>query len=178
MSLRVLVGWPLLLAASIACGNPLPNTQERQPETAWANAEGKLPPLLVLVSFSMPKDSIRALAEQAARIGAPLVLRGLADDTMQATTAKVAELRRIPGLSLAIDPTVFRRFSVEAVPSVILPLEPLQGCSQSECPVPRHLKVSGEAGLDAVLGLMARTAHDAAARDAANKLLRQLEARP
>lgn len=154
----------------------LPETQ-RGPGWSVA-ADGTQAPLLVLVSFGMPKPALRALAEQAARLGAPLVLRGLVSDSMTATTARIAEFKDIQGLSLGIDPTLFTRFEIDAVPAVILPLEPLLGCAPAECPVPRHVKLTGEAGLDYALSLIERTSTESGARQAAAELRNRLETRP
>ncbi|MGQ0699412.1 MAG: TrbC family F-type conjugative pilus assembly protein, partial [Panacagrimonas sp.] len=79
--------------------------------------------------------------------------------------------------SLAIDPTLFTRFGVDRVPTVVLPLQALRSCSEQVCPVPQHVKVAGEAGLDYLLGQIERKAHEPAARTRAAELRKQLEAR-
>ena len=45
--------------------------------------------LLIFVSFSMPKESLKLWAEQASRIGCPLLLRGFVDNDLTKTTAKM-----------------------------------------------------------------------------------------
>lgn len=134
------------------------------------------PPLLVLVSFSMPTDTLSALAEQAGKIGAPLVLRGLVGDSMEETAKRIAALRKSAGTSLAIDPTLFTRFDVDRVPTVVLPLQSLRSCSDLDCPVPRHVRVSGEASLEYLLGQIERKAREPAARTRAAELRKQIEA--
>ncbi|MDD3765470.1 MAG: type-F conjugative transfer system pilin assembly protein TrbC [Nevskiales bacterium] len=136
------------------------------------------PPLLVLVSLSMPESSLRTLARQAARIGAPLVLRGLVRDSFPATQRALARYSDIPGAAFAIDPTLFRRFEVSAIPSYVLPLEALQACNADTCPTPAYVRVSGEAGLDYVLHWIERRARNTRARRAAAALSAQLEQRP
>ncbi|TAM33224.1 MAG: type-F conjugative transfer system pilin assembly protein TrbC [Nevskiaceae bacterium] len=144
----------------------------------WALSENAqaTPPLLVLVSFSMPTDTLNALAEQAGKIGAPLVLRGLVGDSMEETAKRIAALRKSAGTSLAIDPTLFTRFGVDRVPTVVLPLQALRSCSEQECSVPEHVKVAGEASLDYLLGQIERKAHEPAARTRAAALRKQMEA--
>lgn len=135
--------------------------------------------LLVLVSFSMPQPSLRVLADDARRIGAPLVLRGLVNDSLPDTLAAVHEIvgKDADAAGFAIDPTLFSRFGVQSVPTWVLLLEPLRTCTKDRCAVPRHLRITGEAGLRHVLETMAR-AGDPAAADAASGLLAQLDAKP
>lgn len=144
----------------------------------WALSENAqaTPPLLVLVSFSMPVDTLNALAEQAGKIGAPLVLRGLVGDSMEETAKRIAALRKSAGTSLAIDPTLFTRFGVDRVPTVVLPLQALRSCSEQGCPVPEHVKVAGEASLGYLLGQIERKAREPAARTRAAALRKQMEA--
>lgn len=161
-------------------GNPeLALPDETSLSRTWALNEGaqSAPPLLVLVSFSMPADTLNALAEQAGKIGAPLVLRGLVGDSMEETAKRIAALHRTAGSSLAIDPTLFTRFGVDRVPTVVLPLQALRSCSEQDCPVPEHVKVAGEAGLDYLLGQIERKAREPAARTRAAELRKQMEAR-
>lgn len=143
------------------------------PSQHWS--ETNQHPPLVLVSFSMPDADIRDMARQAARIGAPLVLRGLVDGNLQATQRKLAQFADIPGASFLVDPTIFRRFKVEAVPTFVLPLDELNACSQDGCPVPAHVKVSGESGLDHILDEIGRRARDPRARQLAGEMRAMLK---
>lgn len=146
------------------------------PSQHWS--ETNQHPPLVLVSFSMPDADIRELARQAARIGAPLILRGLVGGTLPATQKKLAEFADIPGASFLVDPTLFRRFKVETVPTFVLPLEELNGCSQDGCPVPAHVKVSGESGLDHILDEVSRRARDPRAKQLAGEMQAMLKEKP
>jgi type-F conjugative transfer system pilin assembly protein TrbC len=132
--------------------------------------------LLVLVSFSMPKPTLRALATDARRVGAPMVLRGLVNDSLPDTLSAVHDLvgEDAVAAGFAIDPTLFSRLGVSAVPTWVLLLEPLRTCTKDRCEVPRHLRVSGEAGVRHVLETMEREG-DAAAASAASTLLARLE---
>lgn len=158
---------------------PLSLPDDASLSRTWALNEGAqtAPPLLVLVSFSMPADTLNALAEQAGKIGAPLVLRGLVGDSMEETAKRIAALHKSAGTSLAIDPTLFSRFGVDRVPTVVLPLQALRSCSEQDCPVPEHVKVAGEASLDYLLGQIERKAREPAARSRAAELRKQMEAR-
>lgn len=146
------------------------------PSQHWS--ETNQHPPLVLVSFSMPDADIRELARQAARIGAPLILRGLVGGTLTATQKKLAEFADIPGASFLVDPTLFRRFKIETVPTFVLPLEELNACSQDGCPVPAHVKVSGESGLDHILDEVSQRARDPRAKQLAGEMQAMLKEKP
>lgn len=142
---------------------------------------------LIFVSFSLPEDSLRALLAEAGRTGAPLVLRGLVDNSMQRTAARLGELLGTKNdreasaestPSLAIDPTLFERFDVDKVPAFVLPQDTLAPCTPEGCPVPEHLKVAGDVSLAYALSVMAREAGGTTLGDRAEQWRQQLEVRP
>lgn len=147
---------PLRLPSSTGVpARPLSLQSEPRP---W-NVERE-PRLLIMVSFSMPDAALHSLAREARRIGAPLVLRGLINDsfpeTLTAIRSLAGEASDLSGVS--IDPTLFTRFAVQSVPTYVLLLEPLRTCTSTECAVPNHLRLSGESGLRHVLETMGRGA--------------------
>ena len=78
------------------------------------------PTLLVFVSFSMPEPALERLVDQAARTGATLVLRGLVEDSMQKTVARVQRVIGQRKVGFQIDPQAFDRFAIAATPSFVL----------------------------------------------------------
>ena len=46
-----------------------------------------------------------------------------------------------------IDPTLFERFSVTQVPSVVVAEAAAGRCSPESCPVPKHTKIAGDVPL-------------------------------
>jgi len=77
--------------------------------------------LLIFISFSMPKESLKALARQAKKAGGTLVLRGLVDDSLKKTLASVIEILGADDLGdLSIDPMAFRTFGIHAVPAMVV----------------------------------------------------------
>lgn len=147
-------------------------------------ADGDRPELqpVLLVSFSIPQASLRALAADAAGAGVTLVFRGLVNDSLDQTAAAMRSLlgrdQALAGASFAIDPTLFERFQVARVPTLVLPLEPLEACDQGGCAVPAHAKVGGEASLDYLLASIARSAKDPRARQLAAERRKCLGSKP
>lgn len=111
--------------------------------------------LFIMVSFSMPPESIERLAEQARQAGATLVLRGMVDDSLTKTAQVVAGfIKRHPGAQFQIDPTVFRRFAIDQVPAFVLSTQPAGNstCAGKECsPRDSFVSVAGDVSLDYAL---------------------------
>lgn len=130
----------------------------------------------VFVSFSMPDVTLRRLMQQAKRIGAPLVLRGMVGNDMNKTRIKIGKLldadkdgnTRIEG-GLSIDPTLYERFGISVVPSFVLTDSPVQTCTQAGCPTPDFVRLAGDVTLEYVLESIAR--ESPAMRDDARVLL-------
>jgi conjugal transfer pilus assembly protein TrbC len=83
--------------------------------------------LMVMVSFSMPEETLRNLARQADKAGAVLVIRGMVDDSLQATTKAVQKVLGEEGgdSTFQINPNVFRAYKVEDVPAFVLARKPI-----------------------------------------------------
>jgi len=160
---------------------------ERVRNGALVDASAALPrdaAPLVFVSLSMPEASLRALLAHGRPIGAALVLRGLLDESMKRTVERLTELLGTaagaageagPGAetSVLIDPTLFDRFEIDAVPAFVLPLEAPTPCDAAgRCATPRHVKLAGDVGLAYALDVMAREASDPDVRAAAARWAR------
>ena len=151
-------------AAGIAAGPPdRPNTAE----------------VLVFMSLAVPEPSWAQWAAQAARAGAPLVLRGVLPAGLRATAAEV--VRRLDGheAGVAVDPRLFGLFGVERVPAVVavpggVPPCASRGCSD-DAPPPFDA-VAGNIGLAAALEAIA--AEGDAGRETALRHLERLGRRP
>ncbi|MCP5152450.1 MAG: type-F conjugative transfer system pilin assembly protein TrbC [Chromatiales bacterium] len=160
--------------------------------SAPAPESGAMPPdptaPLVFVSLSMPDALFRALADEAGRVGGTLVLRGLVDDSLRETVVRLRAVlapdgqasapASAPEPAFAIDPTLFQRFAVAAVPTFVLPLTPVAACDSTGCPVPEHVRLAGSVSLRHALGVIARDARDPMARDLADALAARLGAQP
>jgi conjugal transfer pilus assembly protein TrbC len=115
--------------------------------------------LYVMVSFSMPPESIARLAEQASKAGATLVLRGALDNSLKKTSERAAEfIKRYPGAQFQIDPTVFRRYAIKQVPAFVLARdnEEVKACTKGCDATAFFVSVAGDVSLDYALEYIAR----------------------
>ena len=113
-----------------------------------SSTQREQPVLRVFVTLDMPAASLKALADQAARSGAVLVLRGLKDNSMRATLAAVQALIGERKIAWQIDPEAFKHFGVERAPTFVL----LTSSAAS------FVAVAGDVSIDYALHAMVRHA--------------------
>ena len=95
--------------------------------------KNQVPKILVFVSFSMPKASLKALAKEAAKHNAVLVMRGLKDDSFKTTQQAFLELaseddkEKLDSFTKAedmqgfeVNPEQFKTYQIKKVPTFIL----------------------------------------------------------
>ncbi len=131
--------------------------------------------ILVFTSLSVPPESWRQWAHEAARIGVPLVLRGVSEDGMRATVRQIGARLGGAEAGVAIDPRLFRLFGIERVPAVVVAPGGVPACRSRGCaddPAPPHDRVSGNIGLAGALRAVAD--EGAVGRGAARVHLRRL----
>ena len=134
---------------------------------------------VVLVSLSMPEESLRQISEQAREYGFSTVMRGLVNNSFADTLSSLTEVfegdtENMPGIS--IDPTVFTRFDVEAVPAFIFLAEPLEPCETQGCtgdPAPEHDILYGNVSFEYAAEWVANA--DGPGSDAAQIILNKSE---
>ena len=129
------------------------------------------PEVIVFMSLAVPGPSWRQWSREAARIGAPMVLRGVLDDGFMATVraiharhvedgAGAAPLQGAASLQgAALDPRLFRLFRVSHVPAVAVVPGGVPPCASPGCSTdtpPPHDLVTGNIGLEAALEAIAR----------------------
>lgn len=141
---------------------PAPGTEQGGPDDEVRYASD----VFVLASFSMPVASLKALLLDASAMGVPVVFRGFVNGSIEDTEAAVrmvySEDDRSHGFT--IDPTLFERFNVQAVPVVISLGERIDVCETEGCegdPMPVHDRVTGNISLMAALDIIARGNGDA-----------------
>ena len=117
--------------------------------------------LLVFVSFSMPEPTLSRLADQAARSGATIVLRGFVDGSLQQTVIRAQRLIGQRQVGFQIDPQAFDRFSVAATPTFVLIKDGAapEPCAAGTCyPASAFVSASGDVSIDYALEYFKRTA--------------------
>ena len=138
------------------------------------------PEVLVFASLSLPEASWRQWSVDAKRAGAVFVLRGVAPDGLAATARRIKSRLPEGGAGVAIDPVLFRRFAVDAVPAVAVVPGGVAPCRRRGCagePAPVHDRIAGNVGLAAALEAVA--AEGMVGRETARRHLARLrEIRP
>ena len=114
--------------------------------------------VLIFTSLAVPAASWWDAARDAATIGAPLVLRGVAVGSLPETARRI--MGRLGGAKagIAIDPRLFRLFGIARVPAVVVvpggvPPCRHRGCADDE--PPPFDRVSGNLSLTAALEVVA-----------------------
>ena len=114
--------------------------------------------VLIFTSLSVPAASWRQWAREAAKAGAPLVLRGVSEDGMRATVRRIGDRLAGAEAGVAIDPRLFRLFGIERVPAVVVVPGGVPPCRSRDCaddPAPLHDRIAGNIGLVAALEAVA-----------------------
>ena len=131
--------------------------------------------VLVFTSLSVPAASWRQWLQDAARTGAPLVLRGVGEGGLPATAKRVGARLGGAEAGVAIDPRLFRLFGITRVPAVVVVPGGVPPCRSRGCagdPAPPHDLVTGNIGLKAALEAVAE--EGSVARKAARSHLQRL----
>jgi type-F conjugative transfer system pilin assembly protein TrbC len=90
---------------------------------ATATYETFSTPILVFISFSMPKESIRGWISQTRKANAAIYIRGLVNNSFKDTIISVKKLVEDQPGGLLIDPTLFKKYSITQVPAVVVTSE-------------------------------------------------------
>lgn len=104
--------------------------------------------VFAFASFSMPKPSLNALLTQGQDYGVPVIFRGFLNNSVYDTRDALIEIfgsdENIEGF--AIDPTLFERFDVRAVPVFVATDTDLDACETEDCAgdaPPPHDRLAG-----------------------------------
>lgn len=142
-----------------ASGGPDPLPAEGHAGRLPASLSGRAgaPEVVVFMSLSAPAESWRQWSREAARIGAPLVLRGFGPDGLQAAVKRIGPYLDRKG-GAAIDPRLFRLFGITVIPAVAVVPGGVPPCASRGClsdKAPPHDRVAGNIGLGAALEAVA-----------------------
>ena len=138
--------------------SPLPAERQATRMADGPGDRGNTPEILLFTSLSVPAASWRQWARDAARVGAPLVLRGVAESSLRATMKRIGDRLGGAEVGIAIDPRLFRLFGVTRVPAVVVVPGGVPPCRSRGCaddPAPPHDLVTGNIGLAAALEAVA-----------------------
>ncbi len=114
--------------------------------------------ILIFTSLSVPAASWRQWARDAARTGAPLVLRGVGAGGLPGSAKRIGARLGGAEAGVAIDPRLFRLFGVTRVPAVVVVPGGVPPCRSRGCardPAPPHDRIAGNIGLAAALEAVA-----------------------
>lgn len=133
----------------------------------------------LFASFSMPPRSLKAMLREGERLNVPVIFRGFIENSVHATQAALQEVygedEDVSGFT--IDPTMFVRFDVEIVPTLVVARDVLEPCLSAGCEsdiTPAHDRLAGNIPLIAALEIVARGKGDAATQ--ASRILSWQEA--
>lgn len=115
--------------------------------------------LFVFVSFGMPKEALKRIVEQAERVNATLVLRGLVDRSIPKTAAAAKEMLGTHRVGWMIDPRLFKMYGVSQVPVTVLvqPGTQAQFCQDQHCnKLPEYVKITGDVSIRYAIEEMSR----------------------
>ena len=133
--------------------------QASRRSSAASGADRQASGLLVFASLGMPRASLERMVADAERVSAVIVLRGVQAGSLRQTAASIQQLLGPRKVAWQIDPSLFKRFEVSAVPAVVLidPARPVQvACGSDTCSQPAFSKVTGDVSLGHALEAMER----------------------
>ncbi len=171
---RTVPGSSATTAAPLPAERHAPSLAGGRPNPGSASGAGTAE-LLVFTSLSVPAASWRQWAHEAARTGAPLVLRGVGEGGLPGTAKQIGDRLGGAEAGIAIDPRLFRLFGVTRVPAVVVVPGGVPPCRSRGCaddPAPPHDRVTGNIGLAAALEAVAGEGD--AGREVAQALLERL----
>jgi len=137
--------------------SPLPAEDNARGVARGLSARPRGPEVIVFMSLSAPAASWRQWSREAARIGAPLVLRGLGPGGFRAAVKRIGPYLDREG-GAAIDPRLFRLFGVTVIPAVVVAPGGVPPCESRGCaedPAPPHDRIAGNIGLETALEAIA-----------------------
>jgi len=117
-----------------------------------------IPEMMIFVSFSMPRESLRRIVEQSERTGARLIFRGFKGDKMTDMATHISALLGKHHVEAVIHPPAFSQFKVNQVPALVLAQSDAGNQLDSGCAQPdRYVKVTGDVSQDYALEYIERT---------------------
>ncbi len=119
--------------------------------------------VLIFISSSMPVESLKQWFIQAQNIHAPVILRGLVQNSLPATQQWLATIVGTNAVQygVQIDPVAFERYDIEQVPAVVVSSKTTTCPVNMSCPAPSFEVVYGNIGLPKALDIIANSGENA-----------------
>lgn len=132
--------------------------------------------VLIFISLSMPMESLKAWSEQAQKIHAPIIIRGLLNDSFVDTQKAVKQMTLHSHGGAIIDPRLFQTYHITQVPAVVIRQIAASSClSNQSCWQPKDDEVvMGDVGLEGALKVISESENNVA--DIARKKLAEWRA--
>lgn len=116
--------------------------------------------VFLFASFSIPDPSLKALLKDASELGVPVYFNGFVDNSVIETEARVRAIYGNDTIShgFGIDPTLFERFNVTSVPTLVSTTVAMDVCESTDCSgdaTPDHDRIAGNVPLRYALGVLA-----------------------
>ncbi|MDE8652247.1 type-F conjugative transfer system pilin assembly protein TrbC [Novosphingobium album (ex Liu et al. 2023)] len=128
--------------------------------TVASEGLGEAPRFIAFASLSMPPAALRTMADDVARAGGVVVLRGLPEGSATTLTAALSKIAQDGGTldAVGIDPRLFRAFGIEAVPTYVVTGSDFDLCDGFDCrtQVPPHDRMSGNVSVSYALETFAQ----------------------
>lgn len=106
---------------------------------------------IIFVSFSMPKDKLISLAQQAKETGAVMVIRGFKNGSQMQTKQAALDVNKA-GVPWEINPNLFKAFKIDSVPAFVVATSDAQSVLDDGCsPEATFTSVTGD--ISAMLAL-------------------------
>lgn len=146
-----LVAVPIQAAGKI---DPLDLAKQYRKISGEATADASYN-VIIFVSLSMPTEALKRIGEDARKVGALVVLRGLKFGLKPGTWADSMEAMKplaAGGADVQINPELFKQFNVTAAPTVVVTETAVgdTGCSEGACAT-RMRKLVGDVSLEHAL---------------------------
>jgi conjugal transfer pilus assembly protein TrbC len=131
--------------------------------------------VLVFVSLTMPEEALRRIGQDAKKIGAVVVMRGMKYGLKPGTWADSLEAIKplaSTGANVQINPELFKQFGIRAVPTFAVSATPVgdKGCGDGACAA-GIATVVGDVTMEYALGMIGDR------RDAVGRIARQMSER-
>ena len=118
-----------------------------QQQARLAQKQKAQPRIMMFVSFSLPEAELKQRVADAAYYGIPVIIRGMVNGNMRQTATAVGRLvRKTKTGGVEIEPTLFRQFSVTAVPQLIVTCDGHVDRLSGDLALPAALKKVSEEG--------------------------------